>query len=566
MTLTVTDMFCGAGGSSLGASFNEGVELKLALNHWPRAIETHNTNFPNAGHDCADVSQVNPRRYGSTDILLASPECTNHSLAKGARRRKTPSAQGSIFEDGPASDAEQEKSRATMWDVPRFAEHHRYRAIVVENVVDAYKWGPDDDGSLFHSWLGVMTALGYEHEIVYLNSMFTGLVPQSRDRMYVVFWQRGIKRPDLRFEPPSWCVACEKVVAGRQHFKRTRWGRYGAQYVYRCPTCLGVAIPGALPAATAIDFSKPAERIGDRARPLANKTRERIKRGLERVASEPFAIRLLQGGTPRPTTLPLVTLTARHDMGIVMPVAGSTSETTPGNRARQIDLTPFPTVHGTNAQALVVPPMGSVAARDVAQPSPTQTTTTRPAMVIANRANAVGKDADQAPAQTVATGGHLGLVTPAGGTWRDNATSTEQPMPTRTGSESDGLVVSNYAPGWTREARAEPIGTVTTKDGHALLVPYVSGNVPAIADREPSGTLTTRDRVGLAWGDTEIDNCRFRMFDLDEIARTMAMHEHVDGSEYVVTGNKRERMAQYGNGVTPPVMQAIVARLQAVLA
>jgi len=27
------------------------------------------------------------------------------------------------------------RSRATMWDVPRFAEHHRYRAVIVENVV-----------------------------------------------------------------------------------------------------------------------------------------------------------------------------------------------------------------------------------------------------------------------------------------------------------------------------------------------------------------------------------------------------------------------------------------------
>jgi len=27
-----------------------------------------------------------------------------------------------------------------VWDVPRFAEHHRYRAVIVENVVDAARW------------------------------------------------------------------------------------------------------------------------------------------------------------------------------------------------------------------------------------------------------------------------------------------------------------------------------------------------------------------------------------------------------------------------------------------
>jgi DNA (cytosine-5)-methyltransferase 1 len=51
------------------------------------------------------------------------------------------------------------------------------------------------------------------------------------------------------------------------------------------------------------------------------------------------------------------------------------------------------------------------------------------------------------------------------------------------------------------------------------------------------------------------------MFDLHEIADTMAMRRHVDGGEYVVLGNKRERMAQYGNAVTPPAMQLLVERL-----
>jgi DNA (cytosine-5)-methyltransferase 1 len=35
----------------------------------------------------------------------------------------------------------------------------------------------------------------------------------------------------------------------------------------------------------------------------------------------------------------------------------------------------------------------------------------------------------------------------------------------------------------------------------------------------------------------------------------------VDGAAYVVLGNKRERMAQYGNAVTPPAMALLVGRL-----
>ncbi len=47
--LSVTDQFCGAGGSSLGASA-AGTEVILAMNHWELAIETHNTNFPRTDH------------------------------------------------------------------------------------------------------------------------------------------------------------------------------------------------------------------------------------------------------------------------------------------------------------------------------------------------------------------------------------------------------------------------------------------------------------------------------------------------------------------------------------
>ena len=45
MSLTFTDIFCGAGGSSSGLTA-AGFELRLAANHWARAIETHASNFP----------------------------------------------------------------------------------------------------------------------------------------------------------------------------------------------------------------------------------------------------------------------------------------------------------------------------------------------------------------------------------------------------------------------------------------------------------------------------------------------------------------------------------------
>lgn len=549
MTATITDLFCGAGGSSIGAEL-AGASLRLALNHWERAIETHATNFQHADHDCNDVAALTTaqiRRYPHTDILLASPECTNHSLAKGARRRKPQAA--SLWEDGPAGDAEQDRSRATMWDVWRFVEQkelagHPYKAIVVENVVDAWKWGPDDNGQLFQAWLSAGQALGYEHEIVFLNSMFAGTVPQSRDRMYVVWWRKGIKRPDLRVSPISWCPACEQLVEGRQTWKKPElpWGRYGAQYFYTCPECYGPALPGVYPAASAIDWTLPAERIGDRKRPLAENTRKRIRRGLEKLAREPFAIRLTHGGAPKPLTLPIVTLTQRHDMAMVMPVAGNTFERTPGNRARDAARQPCDTVHGTLDRAMVVPPMGQVAPRDAATaPAPTQTTSTRAA-----------------------------LVTTAGGSWsEDGADAALEPLATQTATESKALVMranqTNSNGNATKDANADPMHTICGGDRMAMVVPYTRNGRPRDAAIDVAPTATAEGPPAVVLSERDIDDCRFRMFALHEIAAAMAMRDHVDGSEYQVLGNKRERMAQYGNAVTPPAMELLVGRLLEVI-
>lgn len=248
--LTVTDQFCGAGGSSLGAEA-AGMELKLALNHWARAIETHNANFPHAAHDCTDISACNPRRYASTDILITSPECTNHSVAKG--RSKAQQLQPDLFGHNQIDPAE-ERSRATMWDVPRFAEFHNYNMIVVENVVDARQW------VMWDAWLHAMALLGYDHKCVYFNSMHAFPTPQSRDRMYVVFWKKKNKAPDLNFRPLAYCSSCGKDVASVQVWKnmQRKFGRYRTQYIYMCADCQLAVEPYYYCAANAIDWSIPA--------------------------------------------------------------------------------------------------------------------------------------------------------------------------------------------------------------------------------------------------------------------------------------------------------------------
>ena len=48
----------------------------------------------------------------------------------------------------------------------------------------------------------------------------------------------------------------------------------------------------------------------------------------------------------------------------------------------------------------------------------------------------------------------------------------------------------------------------------------------------------------------------FRMLEPSEIGAAMAFYR-----DYVVLGNKRERVRQFGNAVTPPVAEVIVSAL-----
>lgn len=279
--IEITDQFCGSGGSSDGAQ-DAGATVKVALNHWPLAIETHNGMFPNAIHDCTDISACDPRRYPSTDILITSPECTNHSLAKG---KKAVNATLELFKKG-VLDASAERSRATMWDVPRFAEYHKYNIIVVENVVDARRW------VMWESWLHAMHALGYNHGCVYANSMHFYPTPQSRDRMYIVFWKKGNKAPNLNHTPLAHCSDCGKDVHSIQTWKKQgqHFGKYKTQYFFSCPVHGTKVEPYYYASFNCIDWSVKGKRIGDRPKPLSPNTTRRIDYGLDKYEDYPFIV------------------------------------------------------------------------------------------------------------------------------------------------------------------------------------------------------------------------------------------------------------------------------------
>jgi DNA (cytosine-5)-methyltransferase 1 len=544
----MTDLFCGAGGSSQGATQVPGVELRIAANHWQLAVESHAANFPHADHDTANISQVDFRRYPATDLLWASPECTAHSQARGVRRAQS---QPDLFGDTLPDEAAL-RSRATMHDVPRALEvgilrGRPYAGFVVENVVEATAW------LFWRSWWSAITEdAGYCAHVVSLNSMHAQAAgapaPQSRDRIYVVGHLRRIRCPDLAkwVAPAAWCPSCG-MVAARQSWKPGRSvGRYRQQYVYVCPTagCHKPVEPAWLPAAAAIDWALAGTRIGDRPVPLAAKTLARIEAGLRRYA-RPITLEAAGNTFERrpgvrtwPVDHPLTVLhtTASKAVavgpGMLVPAGGTWNDD-----ARPV-AEPMRARTTRDAEALVVPVEGreGVYARPADGPLRAQTARLQDALVVPLRANGTAKPAAVDPLPTFAANGqHHALV------MRNNSSRV-----------GDGAEMSTPA--------GEVLRTLTTA-GHQSLIrwgdlvyAYDTGDLAPVG--EPLATQTTVQGDALLGSAPAVDDCTFRMLEPHEIGAGMAF-----GPDYRVLGNKRERVRQYGNAVTPPAARDLIAAL-----
>lgn len=538
--ITVTDMFCGCGGSSQGA-VAASCEVRMAANHWDLAIQTHNTNFPNIDHDCADIAQVVPARWPTTDILWASPECTNHSTASGRRRHQ---AQLDMFNADPEAPSVV-RSRATMWDPPRFAEYHDYRLIIVENVIEVRKW------RLWDAWLHAMRCLDYEYHICYFNSQFFG-VPQSRDRFYAVFWKKGLPAPDLEFRPRAYCERCAVEVEAVQSWKKPAnpWGRYERQYIYCCPRCGSKVEPYMTPALVAIDWSDVGTRIGDRNKPLKAKTMQRIERGLEQYGNRYLVIDTSYAGGLRavPVDGPLPTQTARQSLAMLTPWLTSTVGFQPGCSVDK----PMPTQTTCQSQALTIPPSAIIVLRqgaDAESPGTPLTTITagginhgllRMPVVVVNYSPGYCKPATD-PLASITSVDHHALVLP-------------EPFLTSYYNADSGHPVD------------EPMGTISTVDRHGLVMPepfvmsYYSRNDATGPVSNPLGTVTVEPRHALVQPENPtVEDCYFRMLRPDEIKLGMAF-----GRDYVVLGNNRDQVRQCGNAVTPPVAEWLFSRCMAV--
>ncbi len=162
-SIRAIDLFCGIGGNSLGAQ-QVGVEIVAGFDKWGLATSVYQENFPRAHTFTADLRELDPavvrENIGPIDLILASPECTSHSVARGNKARLVHSLE-------------------LAFQVTRFSEIFKPRWILIENVPHMQSWERYDE------FLATLRHQGYKiHEQILLASDFG--VPQSRKRLYIL--------------------------------------------------------------------------------------------------------------------------------------------------------------------------------------------------------------------------------------------------------------------------------------------------------------------------------------------------------------------------------------------
>ncbi|NTU50123.1 MAG: DNA cytosine methyltransferase [Desulfobulbaceae bacterium] len=159
---TVADLFCGAGGMSLGFK-QAGFRAVFAIDHDAPAIATYRANFGEHAL-CADIREV--ADFPNVDIVIGGPPCQGFSrLGKQAKL---------------------ERPENLLWkEYIRYVEAVRPMVFVIENVPEFFK------DPAFEGVKSETERLGYSYTAGILNAADYG-VPQRRQRAFVIASRLGI--------------------------------------------------------------------------------------------------------------------------------------------------------------------------------------------------------------------------------------------------------------------------------------------------------------------------------------------------------------------------------------
>jgi DNA (cytosine-5)-methyltransferase 1 len=514
-TVTIADLFCGAGGSSTGArialrSLGMSMDL-LCVNHWNVAIDTHQINHPEARHYCQDLATLRPRIAvpdGCLDLLMASPTCTYHSRARGGR---------------PTSD----QQRMDPWHIVTWLTELRVRCLIIENVPEFVDWGPIDTetgkpiknrkGEYFRAWRCAVEALGFVTDWKVLNAADYGEAT-TRKRFFMLARSDGdpIRWPRATHAPRNTLSDLEPWRAARD----------------------------------IIDWSLHGRSIFDRKKPLAAKTLARIMAGAVKYRwPEPYLVVLRRhmDGKSLDDPIPALTAGGTH-VGLAQPFIYNGRK-----NAKPIDV-----------ESGQVPTLDTKGGVWMAEP------------FILSQASGGAPRGVEEPAPTILTGGasamvHPGCARPAlispyyGGGSGETCSNADDPLPTVTTKGRFGMVVPITHHDDSNRAREveEPLPTITSANrGELAFIAAAFGEREGQAPRihsvdEPSPTICAQGRVNLVLGrDFDI---YYRMLQPHELAGAMGFD--AAEAEYEFAGTKTDIIRQIGNAVPVRLAAALVGAM-----
>lgn len=511
--MLVADLLCGAGGSSTGcgrALADLGLSMELVcVNHWPVAIETHQRNHPEARHYVQDIASVRPHLIvpeGYLDLLMASPTCTHHSVARGGK---------------PTSD----QQRSDPWHIITWLTELRVKRMIIENVWEFTGWGPVDvrtgkpikarKGEYFHAWIEVIRKLGYEPEWRKLNAADFGDAT-TRQRFILM------ARSDRKIV--SWPIPTHMRKADGK-------------------LSLLPSLKPWKPAREIIDWKIKGKSIFNRKKPLAPKTLARIHAGAVKFGwPEPFLVILRNHMAGQSVDQPLPTIAANGThIGLAQPMILSRQG---GGAARSLS-EPTPTQTAKHSHVLVSPYYGSGSGetcKPATEPLDTITSKARFGIVVPvthSQSDAPPRSIDDPiPTMTTAKGGEFAIVMPVTHHGKaDRSRDVSEPLPTVTGANRGELAF------------------ITAQHGER------PGQAPRVHDiGQPAPTIAASGHVDLIEGTAEFD-ILFRMLEPHELAAAMGFNS--DDESYDFAGTKTEKIKQIGNAVSVSKMKACVGAIMA---
>ncbi|WP_419900720.1 DNA cytosine methyltransferase [Roseomonas sp. USHLN139] len=511
-------LFAGMGGACAGLEA-AGCPVQVANNHDDVALAAHAALHPHTRHVRGDIFDVDPLQATGgrrVRVLWASPDCRDHSVAKGGAPRSA-------------------RVRSLPWQVCRWVGKTRPEVVMMENVREIRGWGPliakrDAATGRVVKLDGTVAARG-EH--VPLRQQQLVRDPSREGRSFRAF-VRHLRQLGGDYQDRDLCCADYGVPTTRRRwFGVVRFD--GRPIAWPAPThaprakAAGLGRKAWVPAADIIDWSIPCPSIFERTRPLAPATMRRIAAGFRRYVAEnprPFIIPVCHSsGAPRAhdglEPLPTLTTARGGELAIVAPLLVQTGYgERPGQAPRSLDiLDPLGTqVAGGAKHALVA------------------------AWMVQHNLGVVGHDARE-PVSTLTTAGtqqQVGVAYLAHLRRNCAAIGAKGSIPTLTCGGGHVAVVAAflqqyYSQGSVSQAADEPMATITTVARHAVVTVTIDGQTYAVVD------------IGM------------RMLTPEEAARAHELQLpktiRLEGKERALT--KREAMRLIGNSVPARMAQLL---------